>query len=100
MASGDLWTNVGIEQEQGGYPPLILGIKYGHVYIMARSDPRLFKEKGGCSLSEEKFFGETKVCETAELNFKILWRCKIMRSHILLSYQTHLEEAISWKIGV
>jgi hypothetical protein len=44
-AKKDLWSFIGIEQEQGGKPPLIFGVKEGKFYISARSDANFFKEK-------------------------------------------------------
>jgi len=45
-AKKDLWSFIGIEQEQGGKPPLIFGVKQGKFYISARSDANFFKNKG------------------------------------------------------
>jgi hypothetical protein len=63
--------------ENGGYPPLILGIKFGFFYIMSRSDKRKFKDKGGCGLSEARFVGDELDCDEKTLEFKVLWRHKI-----------------------
>lgn len=42
---------IGINYSQGGYPPLTMTLHNGYFIITARSDERLFIEKGGCSKS-------------------------------------------------
>jgi len=51
-------------------------MEFGNFYILARSDPRKFKGKGGCSFGEDEFYGYNDKCESEKQKFKLIWSCK------------------------
>ena len=61
------WSNVGIEQEQGGYPPLIFGVKGNYFYISARSSSAYFKNKGECPI-KDRMLEERRVFRAKKTN--------------------------------
>lgn len=105
----DYWSNVGIEQEQGGYPPLTFAIQANYFYIYARSVPAYYKHKGMCPFPKDSQLTGTEKTEpwvekcdnspdAVQPSVALLWKTPIRSGEIPLDQWFHFRWEVKWSM--